>query len=59
MFLPAGYGFAAGAMIYLVLTEFVEEAFEEAEELEGSGWMEFLLGNLAGLIMMVLLFTFI
>lgn len=56
MFLPAGYGFAAGAMIYLVLTEFVEEAFEEAEDLKGSGWTEFIAGNLAGLIMMVLLF---
>lgn len=59
MFLPVGYGFAAGAMIYLVLTEFVEEAFEEAEELESSGWAEFLVGNLAGLIIMVLLFTFV
>lgn len=59
MFLPAGYGFAAGAMIYLVLTEFVEEAFEEAEHLEGSGWPEFIVGNLAGLIIMVLLFMFV
>ncbi|MFB6199793.1 MAG: ZIP family metal transporter, partial [Candidatus Nanohaloarchaea archaeon] len=40
-FLPVGYGFAAGAMIYLVLTEFVSEAFEEAEMLDSSGWMEF------------------
>lgn len=59
MFLAAGYGFAAGAMIYLVLTEFVEEAFEEAEELETSGWKEFIAGNLAGLIIMVLLFTLV
>lgn len=57
--LPIGYGFAAGAMIYLVLTEFVEEAFEEAEELESSGWKEFIGGNLAGLIIMVLLFALI
>ena len=59
MFLPVGYGFAAGAMIYLVLTEFVEEAFEEAEDLETTGWPEFIGGNLAGLIIMVLLFTFV
>ncbi|AOV95432.1 transporter [Nanohaloarchaea archaeon SG9] len=59
MFLPAGYGFAAGAMIYLVLTEFVEEAFEEAEDLDGSGWKEFITGNITGLIMMILLFTFV
>ena len=57
--LPIGYGFAAGAMIYLVLTEFVEEAFEEAEEIEGSGWKEFLTGNAAGLIIMILLFALI
>ncbi len=57
--LPIGYGFAAGAMIYLVLTEFVEEAFEEAEDLESSGWREFLLGNAAGLIIMILLFALI
>ncbi|MFB6158891.1 MAG: ZIP family metal transporter [Candidatus Nanohalobium sp.] len=59
MFLPIGYGFAAGAMIYLVMTEFIEEAFEEAESLETSGWFEFLTGNAAGVLMMVLLFTFI
>lgn len=58
-FLPVGYGFAAGAMIYLVLTEFVEEAFEEAEDLEKSGWAEFLVGNAAGLLMMIILFAFI
>lgn len=58
-FLPIGYGFAAGAMIYLVLTEFVEEAFDEAEDLETSGWTEFLTGNAAGVLMMVILFTFI
>jgi len=59
MFLPVGYGFAAGAMIYLVLTEFVEEAFEEAEELESSGWTEFLAGNLAGFLLMLLLFILV
>lgn len=58
-FLPVGYGFAAGAMIYLVLTEFIEEAFEEADRLETSGWPEFITGNLAGLIIMVLLFAFV
>lgn len=58
-FLPLGYGFAAGAMIYLVLTEFVEEAFEEAEDLETSGWKEFLSGNLAGFLIMLLLFIFV
>ena len=58
-FLPVGYGFAAGAMIYLVLTEFVEEAFEEAEDIDTSGWPEFLAGNTAGVIMMALLFIFI
>jgi ZIP family zinc transporter len=59
MFLPIGYGFAAGAMIYLVITEFFEEAFKEAEEIDSSGWPEFISGNLLGLLIMVLLFTFI
>lgn len=59
MFLPIGYGFAAGAMIYLVLTEFVEEAFEEAEAIRSSGWPEFIAGNLVGLIIMILLFAFV
>ncbi|QKQ98949.1 ZIP family metal transporter [Candidatus Nanohaloarchaea archaeon] len=59
VFLPVGYGFAAGAMIYLVMTEFIEEAFEEAENIESSGWPEFITGNLIGLIIMVLLFTFV
>jgi len=58
-FLPVGYGFAAGAMIYLVLTEFVEEAFEEAEGLGSSGWTEFLGGNLAGFLIMLLLFILV
>lgn len=56
MVLPAGYGFAAGAMIYLVLTEFVKDAFEEAENLETSGWPEFAAGNVAGLAVMTALF---
>lgn len=57
--LPIGYGFAAGAMIYLVLTEFVEDAMDEAEGLETSGWREFLIGNAAGLLIMVLLFALV
>jgi ZIP family zinc transporter len=59
MFLPFGYGFAAGAMIYLVLTEFLEEAMEEGRKLERNGFPSFAAGNAAGLIIMILLFTFI
>lgn len=58
-FLPVGYGFAAGAMVYLVLTEFVKEAFEEAEDIDSNGWKEFLSGNILGLVMMVLLLLFV
>lgn len=57
--LPIGYGFAAGAMIYLVLTEFVEEAFEEADNLDSSGWPEFIGGNLVGFLIMLMLFIFV
>jgi len=58
-FLPFGYGFAAGAMIYLVLTEFIEEAFEIGMDMENNGVPEFAYGNIAGLIIMILLFTFV
>lgn len=58
-FLPVGYGFAAGAMIYLVMTEFFEEAFEQGEKLKRRGLMPFVGGNLAGLIIMILLFTYV
>ncbi|MDX1745129.1 MAG: ZIP family metal transporter [Halobacteriales archaeon] len=47
-FLPYGFGFAAGAMIYLVLTEFVPEAFELGERLPGGGWRELTAGAIAG-----------
>jgi len=36
-FLPYGFGFAAGAMIYLVLSEFIPEALETGADLPGGG----------------------
>ncbi|MUW15070.1 ZIP family metal transporter [Halorubrum sp. CBA1125] len=36
-FLPYGFGFAAGAMIYLVLTEFVPEALDTGADLPRGG----------------------
>jgi ZIP family zinc transporter len=36
-FLPYGFGFAAGAMIYLVATEFIPEALETGAELPRGG----------------------
>lgn len=47
-FLPAGFGFAAGAMIYLVASEFVPEALAEGAELPGGGRRELVIGFLAG-----------
>ncbi len=52
-FLPVGFGFAAGAMIYLVLTEFVPEALELGEGLPGGGWRELVAGVAAGVLAMV------
>jgi len=52
-FLPFGFGFAAGAMIYLVVTEFVPEALETGAELPGEGRRELLAGALAGAAAMV------
>jgi len=36
-FLPYGFGFAAGAMIYLVLSEFIPEALETGRDLPSGG----------------------
>ncbi|WP_414836586.1 ZIP family metal transporter [Candidatus Nanohalococcus occultus] len=49
--LAPGFGFAAGAMLYLVATEFVEESREQAVE---CAWgRNFLIGGLAGFVFMV------
>ncbi|WP_414837958.1 ZIP family metal transporter [Candidatus Nanosalina sp. VS9-1] len=58
-FLPLGYGFAAGAMIYLVITEFFDEAFEQGRHLERRGLPAFAAGNIGGLAVMVLLFLMV
>jgi ZIP family zinc transporter len=52
-FLPFGFGFAAGAMIYLVLTEFIPEALELGADLPGGGWRELLAGIAAGVLAML------
>ncbi|WP_135853044.1 ZIP family metal transporter [Halorussus salinus] len=52
-FLPFGFGFAAGAMIYLVATEFVPEALETGADLPGDGYKELLAGLVAGVVAMV------
>ena len=57
-FLPFGYGFAAGAMIYLVATEFIPEALELGEGLPGRGYRELIAGfAVGGLLMLPLAFT--
>ncbi|WP_222917087.1 ZIP family metal transporter [Natrinema sp. SYSU A 869] len=52
-FLPYGFGFAAGAMIYLVLTEFVPEALEIGERLPWGGKPELAGGIVVGILVMV------
>ncbi|MFB6197444.1 MAG: ZIP family metal transporter [Halobacteriaceae archaeon] len=52
-FLPIGFGFAAGAMIYLVLTEFIPEALEVGESVPGDGWRELALGIIVGFLLML------
>lgn len=52
-FLPFGYGFAAGAMVYLVLTEFIPEALEVGDPLPGGGRRELAAGIAAGFLLMV------
>ncbi|MFW5919749.1 MAG: ZIP family metal transporter [Halanaeroarchaeum sp.] len=52
-FLPFGFGFAAGAMVYLVLTEFIPEALEAGEGLPNGGKPELVAGVLTGFLLMV------
>ena len=52
-FLPFGFGFAAGAMVYLVLTEFIPEALKSGEELPNGGRPELVGGLVLGTLIMV------
>ncbi|GAA0506400.1 zinc transporter, ZIP family [Halorubrum aquaticum] len=52
-FLPYGFGFAAGAMVYLVLTEFLPEALDAGEGLPYGGKRELAGGILLGAAVMV------
>ncbi|MEF8976662.1 MAG: ZIP family metal transporter [Halapricum sp.] len=52
-FLPFGFGFAAGAMIYLVLTEFIPEGLEQGTGLPGGGRRELTAGVAFGIALMV------
>jgi len=52
-FLPIGFGFAAGAMIYLVVTEFIPEALDIGEGLPGGGKRELTAGVVTGVLAMV------
>jgi ZIP family zinc transporter len=52
-FLPFGFGFAAGAMIYLVVTEFIPEAVETGVDLPRHGYDALLSGIAAGVLLML------
>jgi len=52
-FLPVGFGFAAGAMIFLVLSEFIPEGLEVGEDLPNHGYAELGVGLLGGMGVMV------
>jgi ZIP family zinc transporter len=52
-FLPFGFGFAAGAMVYLVLSEFIPEALELGENVPGGGRTELGAGLAVGVAVMV------
>ncbi|WP_299332104.1 ZIP family metal transporter [Haloplanus sp.] len=51
--LPGGFGFAAGAMCYLVLTEFLPEALDIGADLPGGGRRELAVGLAVGVSAMV------
>lgn len=52
-FLPFGFGFAAGAMIYLVVTEFIPEALDLGSGLPNRGRPELIGGIVVGVAVMV------
>jgi len=52
-FLPFGFGFAAGAMIYLVLKEFIPEALDLGESLPSGGKPELATGVFVGVGVML------
>ena len=52
-FLPVGFGFAAGAMVYLVLSEFIPEALDVGAGLPGQGYRELTAGLTVGVLVMV------
>jgi ZIP family zinc transporter len=52
-FLSAGFGFAAGAMVFLVATEFIPEAVESGRSLPRGGRPELAAGLTAGVLAMV------
>ncbi|QCW03075.1 ZIP family metal transporter [Natrinema pallidum] len=52
-FLPYGFGFAAGAMIYLVLTEFIPEALAIGERLPYGGKVRLAAGIGIGVLVML------
>ncbi|WP_336037665.1 ZIP family metal transporter [Halobacterium yunchengense] len=51
--LPIGFGFAGGAMVYLVLSEFIPEAREVGDRLPNGGRRELWTGLLVGAVGMV------
>jgi ZIP family zinc transporter len=52
-FLPFGFGFAAGAMVYLVATEFIPEALDIGRTLPSGGRVELTAGIAVGVVVMV------
>jgi ZIP family zinc transporter len=52
-FLPFGFGFAAGAMVFLVATEFIPEALALGKGLPGGGRPELVAGLVLGFAVMV------
>ncbi len=52
-FLPFGFGFAAGAMIYLVFHDIFPEALDRGDSLPGRGYRELLAGISLGVAIML------
>ncbi len=58
IFLPFGFRFVAGAMIFLVITEFLPKVLEIGQNVDGGRYREFTVETFASVVVMLPLVLF-
>lgn len=58
IFLPFGFTFVAGAMIFLVITEFLPKVLEIGQNVDGGRYREFTVETFASVVVMLPLVLF-